>query len=405
MIKHRLILAFVLLLSSAAYAQPATTEPTAPKITSLRANPVGSGEIDLIWYDNLGTAKKYILRRSDDGGATFHTIHSEVFDEKNNTGYSFKDTGTDKFPIKQRTEYVYRLETPTKEVLSADVSAKTPAKTLLEVAQGTARLQLSDLTDFYFWQSTILAGVLWMLGFVPQLLVAGIIFLMFYIGHRISGRLASRSLKRAGVDAGIHDMLIGLLKWSILGFAIIIAGDQLGIHIAALLAGISIAGLAIGFAAQDTLANLIASVVIFWDKPFKVGDWVTLNSHYGRVMRITFRTTRILMQNGDVLSSPNTTVLGSNMLNHSTHTQNWVNVPITLPDKIAIPTARAALLACVAGDKRIDDDPAPRVVVDSVGDDSVSLFLSFCINDESQQSELLQEYLEKAKAVRDELKK
>jgi small conductance mechanosensitive channel len=194
------------------------------------------------------------------------------------------------------------------------------------------------------------------------------------------------------------------LKWTILGFAICIACDQIGFHITALLAGLSIGALAIGFAAQDTLANFIASILIFWDKPFKVGDWITLDTQYGKVLRVTFRSTRILSPNGDIVASPNTLVMGTKLINHSANPINWVNVPMGIPSKLPIEKARAALLATLTGDSRILSDPSPRVVVDSINPDSVQLFLSLCIRDEAMQSTILQEYLEKAKNALDQIK-
>jgi small conductance mechanosensitive channel len=163
-------------------------------------------------------------------------------------------------------------------------------------------------------------------------------------------------------------------------------------------------GLAIGFAAQDTLSNLIASVMIFWDKPFKVGDWVTLNDHYGQVKRVTFRSTRILKPNGDIISTPNTSVIGTQLINHSLNPINWVNVPLSIPDSLPIEKVRAALLETVKGDERLATSPAPKVVIDSIDPGVVKIFLSFCIKDEALQSDLLQDYLEKAKNALDKIK-
>jgi small conductance mechanosensitive channel len=197
--------------------------------------------------------------------------------------------------------------------------------------------------------------------------------------------------------------MLGMLRWSILGVGIVIAFDQIGVQVTALLAGITITGLAVGFALQDTLTNLIASVVVFWDKPFRVGDWITLADHYGRVARITFRSTRILKQNGDVVAAPNTMVLGSVLLNHSANRINWVNVPLVIADTLPVPRVRAALLASCAGDDRLLADPPPKVVIEAVNPGAVSISLSFCTKDEGLQSELLQEYLEKAKEALDSL--
>ena len=62
--------------------------------------------------------------------------------------------------------------------------------------------------------------------------------------------------------------------------------------ITSLIAGLGIAGIALGFAAKDTLSNIVAGIFIFWDKPFYIGDLVEIEDEYGEVQNITLRTTQ-----------------------------------------------------------------------------------------------------------------
>jgi small conductance mechanosensitive channel len=316
--------------------------------------------------------------------------------------YDFKDSNN----LQADTDYQYRLNKATfdRPVLTAAIWVHVPQKNLLEALRGDTTINLDDLVKAGFWTATLWALLVLATQFIPKFLVAAVIFGIFYLIYRFTRRLALESMKRASVDEGIHDLMIALVKWSILGFAVVMACDQVGFPITTLLTGVSLIGLAVGLAAQDTLSNLIGSIVIFWDKPFKIGDWITLDGQYGKVLRVTFRSTRILTQNGDIISAPNTMVIGSKLLNHSSNPINWVNVPIGIGANMPIEKARAALLATCAGDKRLVKDPPPKVVMDSVNPDGVRLFLSFCITDEAAQSDLLQEYLEKAKNALDAIK-
>jgi small-conductance mechanosensitive channel len=70
--------------------------------------------------------------------------------------------------------------------------------------------------------------------------------LIFWLIFRGVRRVLMASMNRAGIDTSIRDMLIALLKWATLGFGLVIAGNQIGIQIAALLTGVSIIGLASG---------------------------------------------------------------------------------------------------------------------------------------------------------------
>jgi small conductance mechanosensitive channel len=208
-------------------------------------------------------------------------------------------------------------------------------------------------------------------------------------------------MAKAHVDSSIRDMLGALLRWSIMGFALVIACDQIGVQIAALLTGVSIIGLAIGFAAQETLANFIAGVVIFWDKPFKVGDWIIIDGMFGKVLRVSFRSTRMLNLNGETMVMPNTYMLANRVANHSTHPVIRVDIPIGIAYKESIDKARGALLETVDGDERICKDPPPSVVVSQCADSSVNLMLWLWIRDESVEKSVFYEYLEKAKKALD----
>jgi small conductance mechanosensitive channel len=374
---------FILLFAAtSALAQPATAPS---QLLKLHAAAVTSGDVHLYWYDLTGISPRYLIERSDDG-TTFKPVGNEQGGSAS-ARYDVDEVNN----VQPHTIYWYRLNAAdaNRTILCDPVEVRTPHKNMLEVIRGQTTLTIDDMKDFSFWGASLWAATKLLASVLPQFIVAVLIFGVFYVFHRLTRRVVASSMKRANLDSGIHELLLTLLKWAILGFAIVVACDQVGLHITTLLTGISIGALAIGFAAQDTLANFIASVLIFWDKPFKVGDWITMDGQYGKVQRVTFRTTR----------------MGTKLLNHSANPINWVNVPIGIPNSVPIEKARAALLATCAGDPRIVADPAPKVVVDSVGSDSVSLFLSMCISDEGQQSAILHDYLEKAKNALDQIKK
>ncbi len=65
-----------------------------------------------------------------------------------------------------------------------------------------------------------------------------------------------------------------------MGFGVVMAARRLGINVGAALAALGVVGLTIGFAAKNSLSNIIAGFLIFWDKPFHVGDWITVGAQW-----------------------------------------------------------------------------------------------------------------------------
>lgn len=111
----------------------------------------------------------------------------------------------------------------------------------------------------------------------------------------------------------IRKTLRGLL---ILG-AVLLTADNLGFKVTSILAGLSIGGLALGLAAQDTVANVFGAVAIFLDRPFRIGDRIRVDTYDGVVEAIGLRSTRIRSLEGFLVTIPNKTMGNANITNVS----------------------------------------------------------------------------------------
>lgn len=123
--------------------------------------------------------------------------------------------------------------------------------------------------------------------------------------------------KESAFDMHLFSVLRKSLK-VILGIvAGLVTAQNLGLNITGLLASLSIGGLAIGLAAQDTLANLFGAVAIFLDRPFQVGERIKLDSYDGVVEKIGLRSTQIRNLDGHLISVPNKTISNATIVNIS----------------------------------------------------------------------------------------
>jgi MscS family membrane protein len=103
----------------------------------------------------------------------------------------------------------------------------------------------------------------------------------------------------------LFPLMTKVAKVGIVIAAAVLTADNLGIKITSLLAGLSVGGLALGLAAQDTVANLFGAVAIFLDKPFYVGDLIKVEGVDGTVESIGLRSTRIRNADGHHIAVPN----------------------------------------------------------------------------------------------------
>jgi len=184
--------------------------------------------------------------------------------------------------------------------------------------------------------------------YLPRVVVALLIMVAFLIIYRLTRPGLRRIMSHAGLAPTlIHLLVDNVYRFGLVIFGLVMAMGQLGINVGAALAGIGVVGIAIGFAAQDSLANTIAGFLIFWDKPFLVGDWVHVADEYGRVDEITLRTTRIQTNNNTYVVIPNQKIIDEVLVNHSKNGATRVEVPLGIAYKEYIPDARAAIIDAV----------------------------------------------------------
>jgi MscS family membrane protein len=120
-------------------------------------------------------------------------------------------------------------------------------------------------------------------------------------------------------NQAFNEQLFPIIRKSLKVFAVVVATlitlDNLEVNITAAIASLSIGGLAVGLAAQDTLANLFGAIAIFLDKPFKLGDRIQLDAVDGSVESIGLRSTRVRNLNGHLVTIPNKTVGNATITN------------------------------------------------------------------------------------------
>ncbi len=118
-----------------------------------------------------------------------------------------------------------------------------------------------------------------------------------------------------GMNAQLFIVIRKGIKAFLLVIAVLVTMQNLGVDVTAAIASLSIGGLALGLAAQDTLANLFGAVAIFADKPFRIGDRIKLDAVDGMVETIGLRSTRVRGVDGHLITIPNKTMGNATITN------------------------------------------------------------------------------------------
>lgn len=156
------------------------------------------------------------------------------------------------------------------------------------------------------------------------------------------------------------------------------------IDMTAWLASAGVIGIAVGFAAKDTISNLLSGVFILADSPYKIGDYIVIDSgERGMVTHIGLRSTRILTRDDLEINVPNAIIANGKIVNESSgrHIKSRTRVAVSVSYQTDIDRAKQALLEIAAEETEICLDPEPRVRFRRFGASGLDLELLVWIDD------------------------
>jgi len=156
------------------------------------------------------------------------------------------------------------------------------------------------------------------------------------------------------------------------------------IDMTAWLASAGIVGIAVGFAAKDTIANLLSGVFILADSPYKIGDYVVIDTgERGKVTHIGLRSTRLLTRDDLEINIPNAIIANGKIINESSgrHVKSRVRVAVSVAYGSDLEQVKSLLLQVAEQEPQICQDPEPRVRFRTFGASGLDLELLVWIAD------------------------
>ena len=211
------------------------------------------------------------------------------------------------------------------------------------------------------------------------------------------------------IDDIIFELLARFAGFIVFATAIVIALDLLGVNVMPFIAGAGVAGVAIGFAAKDTLSNLIAGILLIIDRPFEVGDRIevwrapTKSSTWGDVIDIGLRATKIRTTDNIVIIIPNNEIMLRDIINYTTITEKIrVRIDIGIAYDAEMQKAKNIMLQAADSVGWVAKDPPPKVVVRNFGESSVDLQLRVWIENPRKRMDTISYITDKVKELFDE---
>jgi len=252
---------------------------------------------------------------------------------------------------------------------------------LAGLALATDRLQLPDAPEF------LTLGILKTIAIV-----------VWYSFFRSLVQILLSAISRKGGTAKLHSSMLPLLnnvvKIALLALAVYFIFLAWNIDVAAWLATAGIVGLALSFAAKDTLSNLFAGFSIAADAPYKTGDFIILDSgERGMVTFIGLRSTRILTRDDIEITIPNGILGNSKIINEAggPSAKHRIRIPIGAAYGSDVDQVTSALSSVASDHEKVCKIPEPRVRFRRFGDSSLDFELLCWIDNPVDRGRMIHE--------------
>lgn len=219
-------------------------------------------------------------------------------------------------------------------------------------------------------------------GRLPYLLAGIIVLLVFWVISRILKRFVMAAGRRTSMDlqlrilfsrivAGVV-LIIGVLAM----FTVIIPSFDFG----SLIAGLGFTSVVVGFAAKDIVNNFLSGILILWQRPFRIGDYVFAGSNQGKVEKIGVRATSLRKDDGELILIPNGDMYSSALMIRGKGTKRRMNLKFEVGFDADVELAKEITRSTIDATDGVVRDPAPRVLVTELSSTGVAITASFWLD-------------------------
>lgn len=207
----------------------------------------------------------------------------------------------------------------------------------------------------------------------PAIVTAVIIVALGLLLIKLTLNVVSRMLERSKVGQTGHKFILTLLRVLLVALVVVIALSMLGVDMTSVVAMLSVAGLAVSLAVQNSLANVAGGLILLVTKPFLVGEYVDINGLSGTVTAINVLQTELVTYDNKAIVIPNGDVSAAKLTNFSRMENRLIDLTIPIAYDADLDRVRSLLLELIASDSRVLQDPAPVVWLKEFGASSVNL--------------------------------
>lgn len=227
------------------------------------------------------------------------------------------------------------------------------------VSSSTASSSNEPLT----WESIVNAIDGFFAEYGLRIVVALLLLVVGIILVKLFNKLIKKLINKTRLAPITKSFLCSIVKGLLYFLLLLIVCQVAGIPVSGFVALLSVAGLAVSLALQDSLGNFFNGMILVSSKPFKIGEYVAIGSDEGTVMNISVMTTSLNTPDNKLVIIPNTTIIKSDIINYDRLGRRRVDCPYLLTYDADLDLVEKLIMKVIESNGCIYKDPKPVVTV------------------------------------------
>ena len=219
---------------------------------------------------------------------------------------------------------------------------------------------------------------------IPYIVGGIVVLVLFWFLAKIVRRVFLFASRRTTLDQGLR-MLVGRL----LALAIVVIGVFTSLTIiipkfgfSDMIAGLGFSSFIVGFATKDILNNFLSGILVLWQEPFKLGDYVSVKDYEGEVKEIGVRATRLRMYDGDQVLIPNSEMYSSALTIRPAGAFQRVKIEVITEYSAPVGKSKERILSSLTDLDGVAGEPPPNVFLTRLTAEGIKLTAYFWVDTE-----------------------
>ena len=216
---------------------------------------------------------------------------------------------------------------------------------------------------------------------VNMVLRAIILLVICLVVVKILMRIVTRFLEKSKLERSLHTFIRTAVKVVLLFLTVLMVAKTLGIDVTSLIALLSVFGLAVSLAVQNSMSNVAGGIQLLSSKPFVVGDFVEAGGVSGTVVDVGIFYTKIRTGDNKMIQVPNSQIANEKIINYTSEEERRVDWKFTASYDAPVEAVKKAVEDVLSSHPLVQVTPAPFVRVSNYGDSAIEYTVrAWCAN-------------------------